>query len=144
MPGLLEATGNLRELAQVATSTIGGRMFDVIAKESGWGSTEGANARAKFVAIVNNQVLPLLKQTFGGAMTEKEGEKLAATLGDPNATAEQKTLQIDAFIEQKMRDIESLEIQAGEGAQKKDNGQIMTDANGNRAMVYPDGTFEEL
>ena len=28
--------------------------------------------------------------------------------------------------------------------QKKQGGQIMVDANGNRAMVFPDGTFEEL
>jgi hypothetical protein len=28
--------------------------------------------------------------------------------------------------------------------QKKEGGQIMTDAQGNRAMVYPDGSFEEI
>ena len=113
LPGLIEATNNLKELAAVATSTFGGRFFDSIAKESGWGSTKGANARAKYIAIIDNQVLPLLKQTFGGAMTEGEGQKLTNTFGDPNASPEQKMLQTEAFIEQKLRDIERLKLQAG-------------------------------
>lgn len=115
LPGLLEATGNLKELADVATSTYGGRFFDLIAKESGWGSTKGANARAKYIAIIDNQVLPLLKQTFGAAMTEGEGLRLSNTLGDANASPEQKILQTDAFIEQKKRDIERLKAQSVAG-----------------------------
>ena len=144
LPGLIEATTNLKELANVATSTYGGRFFDAIAKESGWGSTKGANARAKYIAIIDNQVLPLLKQTFGAAMTEGEGLRLTNTLGDPNATAEQKMLQTEAFIEQKMRDIKRLKAQVNSGEKKEDGGQIMTDANGNQARVFADGTFEEL
>ena len=144
LPGLIKATDNLKELASAATSTYGGRFFDAIAKESGWGSTKGANARAKYIAIIDNQVLPLLKQTFGGAMTEGEGAKLTNTFGDPNATPEQKMLQTEAFIEQKMRDIERLKTQANAGAEIGDAGQIMTDASGNRARVFADGTFEEL
>lgn len=113
LPGLIKATDNLKELSVAATSTYGGRLFDLIAKESGWGSTKGANARTKYIAIIDNQVLPLLKQTFGGAMTEGEGLRLSNTFGDPNATPEQKMLQTEAFIEQKLRDIEGLKIQSG-------------------------------
>ena len=163
LPGLIEATGNLKELAGVATSTYAGRFFDSIAKESGWGSTKGANARAKYIAIIDNQVLPLLKQTFGGAMTEGEGLRLSNTFGDPNATPEQKMLQTEAFIEQKKRDIEGLKTQANAGAEVggtfeagrefgqgeavgtiANEGEVMVDANGNRARVFADGTFEEL
>ena len=115
LPGLIKATDNLKELAVAATSTYGGRFFDLIAKESGWGSTKGANARTKYIAIIDNQVLPLLKQTFGGAMTEGEGLRLSNTFGDPNATPEQKMLQTEAFIEQKLRDIERLKAQANAG-----------------------------
>ena len=111
LPGLIKATESLKELASAATSTYGGRFFDAIAKESGWGSTKGANARAKYIAIIDNQVLPLLKQTFGGAMTEGEGLRLSNTLGDPNASPEQKILQTEAFIDQKRRDIETLKNQ---------------------------------
>tara|TARA_R110000850_G_scaffold212628_1_gene338380 strand:- start:371 stop:1015 length:645 start_codon:yes stop_codon:yes gene_type:complete len=113
LPALEVVTGQLKELAQVATSTLGGRIFDSAIKEIGLGSTEGATAKAKFVAIVNNQVLPLLKQTFGGAFTVAEGEALKATLGDPNSDPEEKSAQIDAFIDSKVREIETKERQLG-------------------------------
>jgi hypothetical protein len=130
LPGLIEATDNLKELASVATSTLGGRFFDVIAKESGWGTTKGANAKAKYIAIIDNQVLPLLKQTFGGAMTEGEGLRLSNTFGDPNASPEQKMLQTEAFIEQKLRDIERLKTQSEAGATAADK-TFNFDAQGN-------------
>jgi hypothetical protein len=132
LPGLIESTNNLKELASVATSTYGGRFFDEIAKQSGWGSTKGGNARAKYIAIIDNQVLPLLKQTFGGAMTEGEGLRLSNTFGDPDATPEQKMLQTEAFIEQKLRDIDRLKLQADSGTVASDNTQVLNfDAQGN-------------
>tara|TARA_R110002096_G_scaffold333227_1_gene527227 strand:+ start:166 stop:1362 length:1197 start_codon:yes stop_codon:yes gene_type:complete len=111
MPGLIAATDQLKELAGIATSTIGGKVFDFAVKETGFGSTKGANARAKFIAIISNQVLPLLKPTFGGAMTEGEGDKLAATLGDADASPTQKVEQINAFIENKRREVTRLSTQ---------------------------------
>lgn len=111
LPSLKTAVSQLRDLSSVATSTLGGKAFDAVVKESGFGSTKGATARAKFIAIVNNQVLPLLKPTFGAAFTETEGDALRATLGDPDATPEEKMAQLDAFIDQKIRDIESKELQ---------------------------------
>ncbi len=144
LPGLIEATNSLKELATAATSTYGGRLFDTILKETGWGSTKGANARAKYISVIDNQVLPLLKQTFGGAMTEGEGLRLSNTFGDPNATPEQKMLQTEAFIEQKVRNIEALKRQSENQQPDRGQGQIMEDANGNRARVFDDGTFEEL
>ena len=88
-----------------------GRVFDFAVKESGFGSTEGATARAKFIAIINNQVLPLLKPTFGGSFTVSEGDELKATMGDPNATPEEKMAALDAFIDQKQRDIRTKQAQ---------------------------------
>ena len=85
-------------------------------KQSGFGATKGATARAKFIAIVNNQVLPLLKETFGAAFTFQEGESLKATMGDPDASAEEKMVQLDAFIAQKMRDIETKQRQLSQPA----------------------------
>lgn len=111
LPGLTKAVGQLRDLAKIGTSTFGGKIFDAAVRETGFGSTKGATARAKFVAIVNNQVLPLLKETFGAAFTFQEGEALKATMGDPDATPEEKMVQLDAFIEQKRRDIETRELQ---------------------------------
>jgi len=113
LPGLKNAVGQLRELAPIATSTIGGKIFDQAVKQTGFGSTKGATARKKFIAIVNNQVLPLLKPTFGAAFTVQEGEALRATMGDPDSTPEEKMAQLDAFIDQKMRDIQTKQSQLG-------------------------------
>lgn len=111
MPGLTKAVNQLKDLALVATSTFGGRLFDTAVKETGFGSTKGATARAKFIAIVNNQVLPLLKPTFGGSFSVQEGESLKATMGDPDATPEEKIAQLEAFIAQKVRDVEAKQLQ---------------------------------
>lgn len=111
LPALTAVVDELRDLAKVATSTIGGKIYDQAVKQTGFGATEGATARAKFIALVNNQVLPLLKPTFGAAFTVQEGEALKATMGDPDATPEEKIAQLDAFIAQKIRDIETKESQ---------------------------------
>ena len=113
LPALEETVSNLKELAPIATSTLAGRFFDTAVKELGFGSTRGATARAKFIAIVDNQVLPLLKQTFGAAFTAEEGQRLRDTFADPNATEQQKFAQLDAFIEQKRRDISTAQRQVG-------------------------------
>ena len=111
LPGLKESVSELRELSQIATSTLGGRLYDLVIKESGFGGTKGATARDKFTAIVRNQVLPLLKQTFGSAFTEKEGEALMATMGDVDASHESRMGQLDAFITQKERSIRTTKAQ---------------------------------
>ena len=105
MPGLVDTVGQLKELAMIATSTMGGKIFDAAVKETGFGATTGSTARAKFIAIINNQVLPLLKLTFGGSFSVQEGESLKATMGDPDASPAEKIAQLDAFIAQKERDI---------------------------------------
>ena len=117
LPGLTDAVGQLKALAPLVTSTIGGRAFDAVVKESGFGSTKGANARAKFVAIINNQVLPLLKETFGAAFTAAEGDALRATMGDVDASPDQKIEQLNAFIDQKTRNIEAKRLELDGGAQ---------------------------
>ncbi len=114
LPGLRDTVGQLKELALVATSTIAGRIFDTASKELGFGSTKGANARIKFISIINNQVLPLLRLTFGAAFTEREGETLKATMGDPNVTPIQKIEQLNSFIDQKVRDIQAKQREVGQ------------------------------
>jgi hypothetical protein len=114
LPGVREVVDELLELSNVATSTLAGRAFDAIVKESGFGSTKGANARAKLIAIVDNQVLPLLKETFGAAFTVQEGENLKASLVDPNASPEQKRQQLEAFLAQKERNVRTKQTQLGQ------------------------------
>ena len=111
LPGLTDVVNKLRELAPIATSTFGGRVYDLAVKELGFGATKGATASTKFGAMVNNQVLPLLKPTFGAAFTVQEGDALRETMGDKNASVEEKMATLDAFLEQKQRDIETKQLQ---------------------------------
>lgn len=114
MPQLRQAVQDLRELAPLVTHTYAGRIFDEAVKQTGFGATEGATARAKYIAMIDNQMLPLLKQTFGAAFTVKEGEQLKATMGDPNASPEEKAAQLDAFINQKEQELKQKAMAAGE------------------------------
>lgn len=108
MPGLLEVVDQLGGLSEDATYTYAGRAYNEARKQAGLDPTEGALARAEYIAVVDNQVLPLLRQTFGAAFTEKEGATLRATLGDPNKSPSEKKAVLNAFIEQKKRDLMAL------------------------------------
>jgi len=123
MPGLQEVVNKLKTLSDVATYTMGGRAFDTVVKELGFGATEGATARAKMESLVNNQILPLLRDTFGAQFTEREGEQLRRTMLDIDAAPEQKKQILDSFIEQKMRDLEMKREQAVGGTDAPQGGQ---------------------
>jgi hypothetical protein len=142
LPGLTDVVGKLKELAPIATSTLGGKLFDMASKELGFGSTKGATAATKFGAMVNNQILPLLKPTFGGSFSVQEGQELKATMGDKDLSTDEKLATLEAFLEQKQRDIETKQLQLDGGG--SDAGVIMVDGKGNRARVFKDGRVEEL
>jgi len=114
LPGVRDAVSQLRELAPLTTTTWGGKVWDTAVKQTGFGATKGSTAAAKFQSIVDNQVLPLLKPTFGAAFTVQEGESLKATLGDVNASAEEKMATLDAFLNQKERDIQTKQTQTNQ------------------------------
>ena len=109
MPGLKSVVSELGNLAKTATYTQTGQLFDAIVRETGQMPPEGAIARTKYIAMVDNQVLPLLRDTFGSAFTVKEGETLRATLGNPNVSPVEKQAILEAFIEQKVRDLDALQ-----------------------------------
>lgn len=113
LPGLMEVVGKLNVLSDAATYTMAGKAFDFMAKELGFGATKGATARARMESLVNNQVLPLLKQTFGAAFTQEEGDGLRRTLLDIDAAPEVRKATLKSFIEQKMRDIDTKKREAG-------------------------------
>jgi len=108
LPGLYDVVDELSALADVATYTAAGRAADELAKQAGMPASEGAQARAAYIATVDNQVLPLLRQTFGAAFTAEEGNRLRATLGDENASPEEKKATLNAFIRQKQREVVAL------------------------------------
>lgn len=105
MPGLMVVADQLYDLADKATYTMAGIARDEARKQAGLPPTAGAIARAEYIAIVDNQVLPLLRQTFGAAFTAKEGDTLRATLGDPDKSPAEKKAVLRSFIAQKQRDL---------------------------------------
>lgn len=109
LPGLQEVVGKLKTLSDVATYTLTGRAFNEVTKQLGFGSTEGGTARVQMRSIVDNQVLPLLRETFGAAFTKAEGDSLRETMLDLDSTPDAKKATLDAFIEQKMRTLETQE-----------------------------------
>ncbi len=143
LPGLKDAISQLKELAPIATSTVLGNVWDSAVHQTGFGSTKGANARIKFIALVNNQVLPLLKPTFGAAFTVPEGESLRATMGDPDATPDQKVAQLEVFIDQKVRNIETKQRELGMPEDQPKSGELTTqeqyDALPSGAIYTEDG-----
>lgn len=114
MPALITVVDELKQLAPLATSTIGGNVFDFAVKEIGFGATEGSTAKAKFSSVINNQILPLLKQTFGAAFTKAEGDELKATMGNVDAAPAEKIAQLNSFIDGKIREIQTKERQLGQ------------------------------
>lgn len=113
MPGLTQVVGELNDLGQKATYTATGQGIDFVRKQLGMDPRQEAVARAEYIAKVDNQVLPLLRDTFGAAFTQKEGETLRNTLGDPDKSPQEKRATLEAFIQQKQRDLAALAAQSG-------------------------------
>ena len=111
LPGLQKVVGDLEALADKATYTRAGQARDFAMKEMGMEPTDSAVARAEYIAMVDNQVLPMLRDTFGAQFTVVEGETLRKTLGDPNKPPAEKKAVLRSFIAQKIRDIQASGIQ---------------------------------
>lgn len=111
LPGLTKTVEQLTQLSDAATYTPGGQAIDTARRWLDMDPREAAVARTKYMAIVDNQILPLLRETFGAAFTVQEGESLRATLGAPEKTPTEKKAVLDAFIEQKKRNIEAMASQ---------------------------------
>jgi hypothetical protein len=124
MPGLEYTVKQLDGLADQATYTAAGQIVDSAMKQAGMEPREAAIARAQYIAVVDNQVLPLLRDTFGAAFTQKEGETLRNTLGDPNKSPREKQAVLKAFIEQKRRDVEALAVQSGQQPASPSGGRL--------------------
>lgn len=113
MPGLEAVVTELRDLSDKATYTGAGQILDAGISQLGMEPREAAVARTSYEAKVNNQVLPLLRSTFGAQFTEREGDTLKKTMGDTNKSPKEKQAVLDAFIEQKRRDVKAMAEEAG-------------------------------
>ena len=113
MPGLEQVVSDLDALSEKASYTVAGQVYNSARTQLGMDPSEAGLARTEYIAKVDNQILPLLRDTFGAAFTEREGTSLKATLGDPNKSPAEKQAVLKAFIEQKRRDIEGMAREAG-------------------------------
>ena len=125
MPGLITVVDRLKILSDDATFTLGGKGFNEVAKQFGF-STKGGTARDTMVSIVDNQVLPLLKPIFGAAFTAIEGDRLRNAFLDPDATAESRKAQVQSFLEQMQRNIETKERELELSGQANEQGSAGT------------------
>jgi len=142
LPRLTEVTNQLSELGKKAAYTIPGRSLDETMRFFGLDPREAAVARREYIAKVDNEILPLLRQTFGAAFTQKEGESLKATLGDINASPKEKDAILRSFIDSKRAQIETLRRRTGkevprvpEVKAKYKLGQVITNKYGKKATV---------
>jgi len=128
LPELEKTVVELSELGKAATYTKAGQAKNAALRQFGLPVGEGGQAAAAYIAKVDNQVLPLLRDTFGAAFTEREGQSLKATLGDINKSPAEKDAVLKAFIEQKRSTIESTKRQIGQAPQQNQQPQIPQDA----------------
>ena len=115
LPRLKQVIDELSTLGKKATYTQAGQAFDSTKRQLGLKSGEGAIARKEYISKVDNEILPLLRLTFGAAFTAAEGESLKATLGDPNASPEEKDAVLRSFIDSKTESINTLKRRTGQG-----------------------------
>ena len=127
MPRLENVVTQLSDLGQKATYTKAGQMRDIAARQAGLPVSESAIARQEYISKVDNEVLPLLRQTFGAAFTEKEGNSLKATLGDPNLSPPEKDAVLRSFIDSKRAQVETKRRRVGESTQQPSAPQSAID-----------------
>tara|TARA_R110000782_G_scaffold30341_2_gene75450 strand:- start:889 stop:2454 length:1566 start_codon:yes stop_codon:yes gene_type:complete len=124
MPGLEDTVSRLDELSGKASYGKAAVLADDARRALGKEVSLGGIARAEYIAIVDNEILPLLKQTFGAAFTEEEGARLRATLGNEDATPAERRASLDAFIKQK-----KAQIQSYSGPQTPTAGTLSSEAD---------------
>jgi len=112
-PNLQRVAAELSELGKTATFTKAGQAADIARRELGLDVGQGAVARSEYIAKIDNEILPLLRQTFGAQFTENEGKSLKATLGDVNKSPEEKDAILKAFIAAKAANIKTKQRQVG-------------------------------
>ena len=158
LPQLFETVNKLSKLGETATYTLTGRGINSVARQLGMDVSQGAINRKEYIATIDNEILPLLRDTFGSQFTQKEGESLKDTLGDPNSSPEEKEAILNSFIETKIRNLNSSARELGieplnptivsKGKYSIINGKIIkegktaTDPQTGQKMVFRGGKWQ--
>lgn len=146
LPNLMKVVDELSSLSKIATYTKVGIAKDSVLRQTGQKMSKGGIARARYIAMVDNQVLPLLRDTFGAQFTVEEGKSLRATLGDPDKTPLEKQEVLDAFIAQKIRNLEAakkkLTINPRGTISPYQEGQTATNPSTGQTLTYTGGKWQ--
>jgi hypothetical protein len=113
MPQLINVVNKLSKLGETATYTGLGVARNTAMRELGFSVPQGAVSRREYIAVIDNEILPLLKDTFGSQFTEKEGNSLKSTLGDTGMSPEEKESVLKSFIETKIQTLNSTSSELG-------------------------------
>ena len=108
LPAMRSTIESLKGLADDATYTRFGSAIDTTLKELAGMSLKGAEAKELYEAKIRDVLLEQLRPTFGAQFTEREGERLIGLLGKPNQTPEQKKALLTSYLEEYVKNIESL------------------------------------
>jgi len=119
MPQLIDVSRRLSALGKLSTYTYAGQARDEIMRQTGMDVPDSAVARSAYISMVDNEILPLLRETFGAQFTQKEGDSLKITLGDPDKSPEEKDAVVRSFLQTKMETINT-------GARKLGQPEIYT------------------
>jgi hypothetical protein len=114
MPAFEEMAKQLNEVGKDSTYTLAGQGYDWVIRNLGLGATKGAEARERYKQIVNNELLPKLRETFGGQLSDAERENLLATLGNVDLTPQEREQAVKSFVESKKRQLEGYKRQLGQ------------------------------
>lgn len=107
LPQLFETVNKLSKLGETATYTGIGVAINSATRQLGMDVSQGAINRKEYIATIDNEILPLLRDIFGAQFTLEEGNSLKGTLGDPNSSPEEKEAILNSFIETKIRNLNS-------------------------------------
>lgn len=107
MPQLRSTVADLSKLAEAATYTKGGKLYNEAIRQLGMPVPEGATAQAEYNARINNVLLPSMKSMFGARVTNFDISTAKGILGDPDLSPAEKQVQLNAFIDQKLMQVQS-------------------------------------
>jgi len=111
LPALTQSASHLSDLGKAATYTIAGVQANNLRRQLGLPASQGAISREEYINYARDNVFPQLRATFGAQFTEREGERLLATFGDPNKSPEEKDAALKALIDSHVNQIASLKNQ---------------------------------
>lgn len=132
MPNINNVVVKLDKLADAASYTQIDKFDATLKRQLGVDVGSAADAKAEYISTVDNEILPLLRQTFGAQFTENEGKALRATLGDPDASPSEKKAKLRAFIDAKIGQVQSLQRRTGQQVSPKE--EISTYGQGSPAI----------